>query len=267
MDLSLYVDAWAESADRTLALLDALTDDAWHAPTGCPDWTVRDVVAHLAALESELAGTGRGAPTELTVDGSEVESAYTEAGVRQRDDASRTELLEELREAVAARRKALETLPEDPRATADVTPGGIGWSNELLLRNRMIDVFVHEQDIRTAVDLPGGYDGRTGPLVVSGFLLAIPFVLAKKLKAEPGTVLVLELTGPVARTVSVEVGDDGRGRLHDGETADPTARVSMATETFVELVAGREALRPLAVTWTGDSTLVGDLLAEIAVTP
>ncbi|WP_370616711.1 maleylpyruvate isomerase family mycothiol-dependent enzyme [Mumia sp. Pv 4-285] len=267
MDLSLYVAGWAESADRTLALLDDLPADAWEAPTGCPGWTVRDVVAHLAALEAELAGTGRGGPGAVQSNGGELSAAYTEAGVSQRADMSPVELVEELRTAVAARRAALGALPEDPKATAEAAPGGIGWSNEVLLRNRLIDMFVHEQDIRTAVGVPGGYDGRAAVIVVSGFLLALPYVLAKKLKAEAGTELVLELTGPINRTVTVEVGDDGRGRLHDGATDDPTARLSMATETFVDLVAGREVIQPVSISWTGDSSLIGDVLAEIAITP
>ncbi|MBW9204341.1 maleylpyruvate isomerase family mycothiol-dependent enzyme [Mumia sp. zg.B17] len=267
MDLSLYVDAWAESADRTLALLDAVVDDAWELPTGCPGWRVRDVVAHLAALESELAGTGRGGPAQGRVDGGEFTSAYTEAGVRERDDATPREVVDELREAVEVRKKALASLPDDPSAAAGVTPGGIGWSNETLLRNRMVDMFVHEQDLRGAVGAPGGYDGRAGALVVGSFLTALPYVLAKRLKAEPGTELDVELTGGVRRSVWVEVGDGGRGRLHDGTSPQPTARVSMAAETFLMLVSGREALHPLSVTWTGDSSLVGDLLAEIAVTP
>jgi uncharacterized protein (TIGR03083 family) len=267
MDLSLYVGAWAESAERTLALLDDLPADAWDAPTGCPGWAVRDVVAHLAALESELAGTGLGGPDLPDVGGGELEAAYTEAGVRQRDGLLPSELVAELREAVAARRKALATLPADPQAPAERTPGGIGWTHELTLRNRMIDVFLHEQDIRVAVGAPGGYDGRAGALVVGVFLLALPYVLAKKVKAEPGTVLVLELTGAVTRTASIEVGEDGRGRLHEGERDDPTARVTMEPETFLSLVGGRHATVPHSVTWTGDSSLVGDLLAEIAVTP
>lgn len=267
MDLSLYVDAWAESAERTLALLDDLPAEAWEVESGCPGWSVRDVVAHLAALEAELAGTGLGGPGLPEVEGAELETAYTEAGVRQRDGVSTDDLVAELREAVAARRQALATLPDDPKALASATPGGIAWSNETALRNRMIDMFVHEQDIRAAVGIPGGYDGRAGALVVSGFLLTVPYVLARKIKAEPGTVLDLALTGGVTRTVHVEVGDDGRGRLHDGEADAPTARLSMTAETFLSLVAGREAILPHTVTWTGDSTLVGDLLAEIAVTP
>ncbi|MFD1824720.1 maleylpyruvate isomerase family mycothiol-dependent enzyme [Mumia zhuanghuii] len=267
MDLSLYVDAWAESAERTLALLANLPAEAWAAPTGCPGWTVRDVVAHLAALESELSHTGRGGPSEFHAVGSEVEAAYTEAGVRQRDDMSTAELLDELRIAVAVRRDVLATVPEDPRAPAEDTPGGIGWSNEVLLRNRMIDMWVHEQDIRVAAGVAGGYDGKAAVLVVSGFLLALPYVLAKKLKAARGTSLVLELTTPITRTVTVGVGDDGRGRLHDGASDDADVRITMTADTFVTLVAGREALQPLSLTWTGDSTLVGDLLAEIAVTP
>ncbi|MDX1440814.1 MAG: maleylpyruvate isomerase N-terminal domain-containing protein, partial [Rubricoccaceae bacterium] len=35
-------------AIRLLALTESLTDDDWRQPTDCTEWTVREIVAHLA---------------------------------------------------------------------------------------------------------------------------------------------------------------------------------------------------------------------------
>ena len=43
------------SAD-VVALLRSLDEDDWSRPTDCPGWDVKAVAAHLAHLESVLAG-------------------------------------------------------------------------------------------------------------------------------------------------------------------------------------------------------------------
>ena len=35
-------------------LLGGLTEDEWNAPSACPGWRVRDVVAHLGASAHEI---------------------------------------------------------------------------------------------------------------------------------------------------------------------------------------------------------------------
>ena len=52
--MSTYVAAWRDAADRVLALCAELGDDDWSAPTDCPGWTVRDVLAHLVHIETAL---------------------------------------------------------------------------------------------------------------------------------------------------------------------------------------------------------------------
>ncbi|PJJ47846.1 uncharacterized protein (TIGR03083 family) [Mumia flava] len=263
--LQLFVDAWAESADRTVALLRELSDTDWGTLTGCPGWRVREVVAHLAAVEAELAG-GDG-PSDVVITGAEMGSAYVEAGVAQRAEVSTVGLVDELAEAVEARRKALAPAPTEPASPADHSPGGSGWTWEVLLRNRVIDMWVHEQDIRRAVGRPGGYDGAAAQIVTQVFTMAIPFVVGKRVGADPGTTVVLEITGDVARTIAVGVSDDGRARPLDGPPAEPDVTLELDVDTFITLATGRRALRPATLSWTGDQRLAGAVLANLAVTP
>ena len=54
--LAQYVDAWKSAVDDTVALLRSLDDEDWARPTDLAGWDVKAVAAHLAHLESELAG-------------------------------------------------------------------------------------------------------------------------------------------------------------------------------------------------------------------
>ena len=40
--------------DDLESLIDALSDDEWDVQSLCPDWTVRGIVTHLAAIEYVL---------------------------------------------------------------------------------------------------------------------------------------------------------------------------------------------------------------------
>ena len=50
------VDVWRSACDDFSALVQKLDELEWSLPTDCPGWSVQDVVAHAAALESEVAG-------------------------------------------------------------------------------------------------------------------------------------------------------------------------------------------------------------------
>lgn len=55
-DLSELIAVWRAACADAAASLHALGEDEWELPTDLPGWNVRFVAAHLAHLESELAG-------------------------------------------------------------------------------------------------------------------------------------------------------------------------------------------------------------------
>ena len=57
--LRRLVEVWRSACADFEDLAHQLTDDDWRLPTDCTGWGVGDVVAHVAALESELAGDER----------------------------------------------------------------------------------------------------------------------------------------------------------------------------------------------------------------
>ncbi len=262
--LQTYVDAWHQSATATLDVCAELTAEQWELPTDCPGWTVKDVVAHNAHLEY-VQSTGDDVDT--TVLKGVVSSDYTEAGVKARRSRTAAEVVEEFRTAVDRRFEALQTLPDDPQSVPEITPGNIGWSWDTLLRNRAVDMWVHEQDIRRAIDKPGDMDSPGAHITANTFAFGMPYVLGKKAKAPVGTTFVWRVHGEVPLEVAAEVGEDGRAHRLDETPSDPTASVSMSTEAFATIAAGRRSAADYGVDVNGDHAVADNVLANMSVTP
>lgn len=263
------ITTWQVAMDSLLTLLTALDETDWERPTDLPGWRVRDVVAHLAHLESELAGHEQ--PHVDVPPAAHVRSemgVFTESGVLARADRSPTELIDEITASARDRLAALETTPiTDPTATSSGFGAVMGWSWATLLSNRVLDVWMHEQDVRRAVGRPGGLDTPAAAHAATMMAAALPIVFAKRAGAPAGATLVLDATGPGGRVLSVEVGSDGRARLLDAEPADPTVHVTMSLADWLVLAGGRRTPDAVSVQVEGDEDLGRRVLESLAVTP
>ncbi|WP_188110661.1 maleylpyruvate isomerase family mycothiol-dependent enzyme [Aeromicrobium ginsengisoli] len=260
--LDTYVRGWHESAESIVALAAELDAADWARQTDCTEWTVKDVLAHLAHLESELCRSEQS--TYDSTGGSDVVSAYTALGVEARRDRTPAELVEEFAAAVDLRAARLADLPDDPAAPAPVTPGGVAWSWDTLLRNRSVDVWVHEQDIRRATGRPGGLDSTGAHVAVMTFSFAMPFVLGKKVRPPATSTVRWNVTGETPLELVVRIGEDGRASAI--ETLDePSATLTMSTETFTVLTAGRRAPDQVDVAVEGDEELARATLGAMAI--
>jgi uncharacterized protein (TIGR03083 family) len=154
--LPTYIAAWNSTAADLQALFAELASDDWARPTQCPGWSVFDVAAHLAAIEAELAG--QSPPSPVHRGGGPPSPRYAQAGVDARRGRTPDDVVDEFRAAVVRRAASLAADPPDPTAPAPISAAGRGWDWETLLRNRVIDLWMHEQDIREATNRPGGLD-------------------------------------------------------------------------------------------------------------
>lgn len=274
--LAFFVDCFEQSVRSLLTVAGDLDAEDWDRPTDLPGWTVRDVVAHLAAIESELLGRPTAAP--LSSYGPHVRDAFgrhMEDGVAARRSVPVADVVAELRAALAERLPAMRAMTvDDPPVRV---PAGQEWDTERLLRNRAVDAWMHEQDVRRAVARPGNLDGPGGHLMRLVMLGALPYVVAKLAGAQPGQRVRIEVAGPVGLDATVAVGADGRGALVDGEvtgggpagegTGQPSASLRTDWETFVRLSGGRAAPTEAAVEISGDLDLGRRVAAALVVTP
>jgi uncharacterized protein (TIGR03083 family) len=260
--LEPYVQAWQGTVRDVIDLLPTLSDEDWSRPTDLPGWTVHDVAAHLAHLEAVLAGHDPG-PPPARAGGQAPSTQYTQSGVDARADRSPEELVEELRLGAEARVQELQDLP-DPAGRPHTTPGGVDWTWEVLLRNRTIDVWCHEQDIRRAVDRPGSLASGGAQVTTHAFAAGMPFVLGKQVAPPVGTSVVWHLTGEVPLEIGAVIGDDGRAAPQTAD--DPDATLTMTSETFTVLAAGRRTRDRVEVEINGDEELGHAVLGAMALT-
>ncbi|MCR6033129.1 maleylpyruvate isomerase family mycothiol-dependent enzyme [Nocardioides sp. zg-579] len=267
--LAGYVEVWWRAVDDLTALLEQLPEEDWSRPTDLEGWDVRAVVAHVAHLERVLA-TGEEEHAEIGDPApAHVRSMlghYTEIGPANRRTATPDELIIEIRAAATARHTALlADPPTDAAAKPERIFAGVPWSWETLLRNRPLDVWMHEQDVRRAVGRPGGMDSPAAQHVADYLLEAMGFVLAKRVGAPAGTTLLVAVDGsaPIAFTVT----EQGRGERLPAAPAEPTATLRMDRETFVVLAGGRRPEAAASVVVEGDRALAQQVLAQMATTP
>jgi uncharacterized protein (TIGR03083 family) len=264
--LAAYVEVWKQAVDDLLTLLESLPEEDWSRPTDLPGWDVRAVASHTAHLESILAG----APEE-TADVGEPPHVtgpmglYTEIGVVNRRDRTGADLVAEIRDATERRYAALRAdPPTDATGLPGTVFGGVPWNWETLLRNRPLDVWMHEQDVRRATGRPGGMDSPAARHTADYLAEALGYVLVKRVGAEPGTTVVLEVEGsePVTWTVT----PTGRGERVLDLVHPPSATLRLDRESFICLAGGRRAA-PGTVEIDGDTDLGQRVVAALATTP
>lgn len=263
-----YVDAWRSSVDEVVVLLRSLDEPDWDRPTDLPGWTVRSVACHLAHLESELAGFEQ-EQAEVT-EAPHITSPmglYTEMGPIARSSWPTSRIVDELVAATDARYAELQAAPpDDGSAHPPRTPAGIPWDWNTLLSNRVVDVWMHQQDIRRAVVRPGGMAGPGARHTVEVFARGFGYVVGKRVKPPVGTTVVLDVTGAHPVHLALEVNDDGRAAPVI-DVADPTATLRMPLESFVVLAGGRRTSLDVPVELTGDEELGRAVLDAMALTP
>jgi len=265
--LAGLVETWRSAIDAFVALAREIPADQWDLPTDLDGWSVKDNVAHTAHLEAVLAG----APEEtVAVDPAphikDLTGFYTEQGVLARRDQDMATLADEIERAAATRYAELQAdPPQDGTAMPPRTPGSVPWNYDTLLNNRPLDVWMHEQDIRRAIGVPGGYDGPTAAHSLRRLAGGLPMVLGKRVAPPVGTGVRIDLSD-AGTSWSVAIGEDGRAARIE-RLQDPTTLITLTAEEFVVLAGGRRAVDATSPTYAGDVELGRALLENLSVTP
>ncbi|MEU8431810.1 maleylpyruvate isomerase family mycothiol-dependent enzyme [Streptomyces sp. NPDC029216] len=269
--LEPYADAWTHSIEAITELVLPLTEGQWNLPTPCPGWSVRDVVSHIIGLELEQLGDPRPIHT-LPRDLRHVVDEFTrymEVPVDVRRHHTALEMTSELEYTVIRRQRQLRNDKRDPATTLVRGPKGDQIPLELSLRLRAFDVWIHEQDLRAALAVPGNWDAPGAHVARDILLSGLPKVVAKGAGAPPNTTVVLDVHGELEFLRTIRVDEAGRATIDSTPSLGPAVSLTLDWQTYVRLAAGRVRPRTVAerVKVDGDPELADAILANFAVTP
>lgn len=240
-------------------------------PSACPGWTVLDQFAHVVSLEAWVQGE---AVPEVDVR-ADVQgiNEVVERFLESRRGRSLAELLEELDGLVADQVHHLgadTTSPEEPRI------GPFGPTTLLgLMESRVLDLWVHEQDIREAIGRPGNLDGPAAAHTVRLLFDALPRLVARRAGVPVGHAVILDLTGPVVGRAGVRVEErDGRPHGTPLFSGDPEHHVdvirttiTMSTQAATRRCAGRVSTDDTHYVVHGDEDIARRVLDALVITP
>lgn len=233
---------WASLDD----LVDQLDADQWATRSLCPDWTVRDVLVHLGAVEHMLLGEPPGSMPDALPFDKVGEWMHSVAALDDR------EMLALYREVIAGRRDELAAMSDADFELPCMTPVGPATYGRFM-DVRVFDFWVHEQDIRVPLGVRGHEDGPSAETAVAEVEASLGYIIGRKVGLPDGMSLTIDLTGPVDRMFHVVV--DGRAAQVDALDG-PDVVLRTDSTTFVLLACGRiDPEGPIGdgrVTWEGD---------------
>jgi uncharacterized protein (TIGR03083 family) len=255
--------------DSITSLCRDLTYEEYGRSTDCPGWIVRDHLAHMIGTESMLLG--RTAP-EAAVDVRSLDhvrndiGAFNEEWVQAYRSRPGADALADFEAVAAERLGMLAAMSPEEWDAEGFTPEGPG-PYRAFMEIRLFDCWFHEQDMREALERPGGMVGAVADLAIGRIPRSLPYIIGKKAGVADGSIVAIEVEGAVF-TVIVE----GRARLAAGDevVGEPNVRIALDRRTFARLAGGRwNAERARAhgsVVITGDATLGEQILANFGYT-
>ena len=253
-------------------LCDGLTEAEWKTPTDCPGWSVQDQISHLASSETGILGDpdpGHPPSDEALAHTRSDQGRRNEIVVDFRRPWAGAQVLSDFRAKTARRVDFLRTRTDDDFAAEMQTPVGPAPMSEFI-SIRIMDAWVHEQDIRRALDRPGHYDSPAAAHALNRIIRAIPFVAARRAQAPDGATVVMDISGQAGRTIAIGV-EGGRGREIDQVPDDPTVKLGLDAETFGCLGCGRwepdEVLSSGKVSIEGDLSLGESIVRQMNIMP
>lgn len=273
-DLGALVDAYAQTMRNVIDLGRTMRPGDEALPTDCPGWTVLDQVAHVASTEAMVAGE-----PEPDVDVSRHEHVRHAFGeriekyVESRRGRELAEVLDELEERLEERLQLYRSGTEwaERPVAGPFGPTTLGD----LLKVRIFDIWVHEQDVREALGRPGGLDTGAAAHAVAQLFTALPRIVARTAAIEPGNAVVLDLTGPTVGRAGVRVEEqDGRAvgvplftGGHDEHPDVVATSLTMSTQVAGRLAGGRRPPADVHVVVHGDEEVARRVLAALTITP
>ncbi|MBF6337534.1 maleylpyruvate isomerase family mycothiol-dependent enzyme [Nocardia abscessus] len=273
LDRATLIGLLSRQWDAIDALVAALDEDRWRTSSSLPGWTVFDLVAHIIGTESWLLGDRPPAhdPTRAKTDVRTLPYVRNETAVLNEIWVDRlrplpgARLLELYREVVDRRRAALAAMGDAEWEKETVSPiGQVTYGR--FMRVRLFDCWMHELDVADALGVTVEEGGPRGKLAFDEFAGSIPRVVVKKGGAPDGARITFALSGPLARTLRIQVA--GRASYVEAFDEPATVEIGLDSRLFVRLGGGRTTAEEHLdeVTIHGDGELGQRLIRHLAFT-
>jgi uncharacterized protein (TIGR03083 family) len=264
-DRATLVAALHEEFDALIELGHQLDAHQWATPSECPGWTVQDLYSHV--IGTELMLLGRPDERQDVSDAPHVRNQigeFNEVAVLARRGRSGADVLAELERVVAERTAVLDGMTQADFDAESFTPAGQDTYGRFM-QIRVFDCWIHEQDAREALGLPGHGAGHAVDVALDEHASALGFVVGKKAGATEGQSVRLHLTGDTERILDVRV--DGRARVVE-DLDEPTTTITVPTLRWFRWISGRRAadLTDPDLRIEGDADLAQRILANAAYT-
>jgi uncharacterized protein (TIGR03083 family) len=250
------IDKLEQTFGAISALGAGLTEQQWKTATDLPGWTVQDNLSHLIGTERSLQGMP--GTDHRAADMAYVKNPIGEFNERE-VDARRArpgaDVLAEWNELTELRLATLRGADDAYFDAPAILPTGPGTVGDFL-HIRVLDCWSHEQDMRRALDVPGGLDTASAAHTIDRLTRTLPIVIGKRAGTAEGDAVTVRITGPVDRTLTYEV-VDGRAKQVDQPSKPAVATVQLDCDAFATLALGRRTADALAdrITIDGDTQL------------
>jgi uncharacterized protein (TIGR03083 family) len=276
-DRTGLIDALDQTVQSVIDLGFGCREEDFDRPTHCPGWSVKDQISHVVGVEKSFAGI-RAEPVDvpdyphLRHDAGRDIEREVEARRGRTGRAVVAELADFHPERIAS-------LRESPADLDTVIGGALGPETTFgqLLRTRIMDTWVHEQDIRNALDRPGDLDTPAAAVFTEAALRALPRIISRVADIGPGHAVVIDVTGPVVARAGARVitGEDerpygealfsGHHRPEGEEQLDVTS-IHLTTHALTRRAAGRRSTDEIHYSVTGDEQIARRVLDALVVT-
>jgi uncharacterized protein (TIGR03083 family) len=192
---------------------------------------------------------------------------YMEMQVDVRRHHTAPEMTSELEYTIIRRNRQLRNESRQPGARVR-RPFGAELTLEESMRNHAFNVWVHEQDLRTALGRPGSLDSAGAHVARDVLLAELPRVVAELANTPRSSAVVFDVHGPIEFLRTIRVDIQGRGTLETAPALGPAATLTLDWETYVRLACGRVTPEAVAdrVKAEGDPQLTAAILRNFPVT-
>ncbi|MFI1240593.1 maleylpyruvate isomerase N-terminal domain-containing protein [Nocardia salmonicida] len=267
-------DLLAEQWEAIALLVADLDEKAWRRTSPLPGWTLFDVVAHVIGTESWLLGETppphdplRPKADVRTLPHVRNEVAVlNEIWVDRLRPLSGKRLLALFDETTERRRAALAAMDDEAWQASTVSPvGQVPYGR--FMRVRLFDCWMHELDLADGIGRSVPEGGARAEAAFAELTIGLGRAVVKGAKAPDGSLITLDLTGPVTRQVHLSVAG-GRGTVLDETSEQPTTVLRLDSGLFARLRGGRTTAdrHPGEVVVEGDTALGERLVQNLSFT-